>query len=109
MLEHWWTGCGWRKTKRLRNASRIVIRTTFPVLGIVDYQGHALRNVQLRQRRAKPNATGSSNSAISWIVRAVQSDFPLLIWAEPVVVIGGRFQREAAATTPAFSSAPCRR
>ena len=48
-----------RKTKRLRNASQIVIRTTFPALRIVGYQEHALRNVQPRQKRAKTDATDS--------------------------------------------------
>jgi hypothetical protein len=65
MPEHSWKGCGWRKTKRLRNASQIVIRTIFPVLRIVGYQEHALRNVQLRQQRAKTDAADSNSSSIS--------------------------------------------
>jgi len=56
MPEHHWKGCGWRKTKRLRNASQIVIRTIFPALRIAGYQEHALRNAQPRQQRAKTNA-----------------------------------------------------
>ena len=59
-------------TKRLRNASQIVIRTTFPVLRIVGYQEHALRNVQPRQQRAKTDATDPNSSAISWIVRSAR-------------------------------------
>ena len=69
MLEHQRKDCGWRKVKRLRNASQIVIRATFPVLGIAGHQEHALRNVQLRQQRAKTDAADSNSSAISWIVR----------------------------------------
>jgi hypothetical protein len=64
MPEHYWKGFGWRKTKRLRNASQIVIRTTFPVRRIVDYQEHALRNVQPRQRLAKTDAADSKSSSI---------------------------------------------
>jgi hypothetical protein len=61
MPEHYWKGCGWRRAKRLRNASQIAIRTTFPVLRIAGYPEHALRNVQPLRRRAKPNATGSNS------------------------------------------------
>jgi hypothetical protein len=68
MPEHYWKGCGWRKTKRLRNASQIVIRTTFPVLRIVGYQEHALRNVQPRQQRAKMHAIDSNSSFVSWTI-----------------------------------------
>jgi hypothetical protein len=71
------------QNKRLRNASQIAIRTTFPVLRIVGYQERALRNVQPRRRRAKPNAADSSSSSISWIVRAAQTDLALLILAKP--------------------------
>jgi hypothetical protein len=44
----------------------------FPALRIAGYQEHAFRNVQPRQRCAKPNATDSNSSSISWIVRAAQ-------------------------------------
>ena len=58
--------------QRLRNASQFVIRTTFPVLRIVGYQDHALRNEQPRQQRAKTDATDSNSSSISWIVRSAR-------------------------------------
>jgi hypothetical protein len=73
MPEHQRKGCGWRKTKRLRNASQIVIRTIFPVLRIVRYQEHALHNVQPRQQRAKTDAADSNSSSISEIVRSAMA------------------------------------
>src|SRR5258708_1563008 len=61
MPEHQWKGCGWGKTKRLRNASQLVIRATSPVLRIVGYQEHVLRNVQPGQQRAKQVAVASNS------------------------------------------------
>ncbi len=72
MPEHYWKGFGWRKTKRLRNASQIAIRTTFPALRIAGYQEHASRNVQPRQQRAKADATDLNSSSISKIVRSAR-------------------------------------
>jgi hypothetical protein len=59
MLEHQWKGCGWRKIKRLRNASQTVM------LRIAGYQEHALRNVQPHRQRAKTDAADSNNFSVS--------------------------------------------
>jgi hypothetical protein len=72
MLEHQRKDCGWRKVKRLRNASQIVIRATFPVLGIAGHQEHALRNVQLRQQRAKTDAADSNSFSVPQIIRSAR-------------------------------------
>lgn len=65
MLQRWWKGSDWRKTKRLRNASQVVIPATFPVPRVAGYQGHALHDVRPRPRRAKSNATDLDNPSLA--------------------------------------------
>jgi len=55
---------GWRKPKLLRNASQIVIRITFPVHRIADYQDPALRNATPCPLRAKPDAINPNSFRI---------------------------------------------